>query len=497
MNTPPGFYGKVPVLGDFVSRRLSPVFIRCWDDWLSRSIAESRAGLGDDWLEKYLTSPVWRFALGPGLCGEPGWVGVMIPSVDRVGRYFPLTLAGSTAAGTPLSWPLLEGDAWLDRLEDLALSALGDHFDLEAFDRMLCEHRWPGEVDAITEYPARTAAGSPLPLGPAGAAHPSSRPAFRYGGQAIQHPGRGCSLWVTAGSGQAPAHGLCWQGLPPAQAFAAMLGDADSLSSLLRHDWTFPAAGPPTGPAAADSGPPAPPAWDSAARSETGHRRAINEDAYLMRPADGVWAVADGMGGHESGDYASQSIIRALDAVKAGQSLHALLARVQAALIKANAVIRDYAARKGAGAIVGSTVAVFMARGERGCVTWAGDSRLYRLRAGRLEQLTRDHAWREPGPADTPPAAHRGNVITRAVGAYPELRLDTLWMDIQPGDVFLLCTDGLDKELGDGEIAGVLNGHAGQHAVDRLIQKALERGGRDNITVVLVERPDAPPRLQP
>lgn len=490
MSRHPGFYGKVPVLGDFVSRRLPPGFIGAWDAWLSRSLSVSRAQLGDDWLRLYLTCPVWRFALGPGLCGEPGWLGVMIPSVDRVGRYFPLTLASATGSGATLEWPLLAGDDWLDTLERLALSALGDDFDLDTFDRALREHPWPGPVEAITEQPMN--AGFVATPGT-----PGDGTALRCGGQFMAQPGRGCSLWITAGSSQAPAHGLCWQGLPPDTAFAAMLGAAGSLEALLRQGWSRPMTNAPAAGDEPAAGAPPAPVWRSAARSETGHRRAINEDAWLMRPEDGFWAVADGMGGHESGDFASQQIMRTLGAVKAGQSLHALLARTQAALAKANQAILDFAGQKGAGAIVGSTVVVFMARGDRGCVTWAGDSRLYRFRAGRLEQLTLDHTWREAGPAESPPAAHRANVITRAVGAYPELKLDTVWVDIQPGDAFLLCTDGLDKELGDEEIVGVLNGHDGQRAVDLLMARALEHGGRDNITVMLVERPDALPHLQP
>ena len=88
-----GFYGKVPTRGDFVSRRLPWTFVDPWDRWLQGGLACSRDQLGDAWLEVYLTSPVWRFALTPGVCGDAGWIGIVLPSVDRVGRYFPLTVA--------------------------------------------------------------------------------------------------------------------------------------------------------------------------------------------------------------------------------------------------------------------------------------------------------------------------------------------------------------------------------------------------------------------
>ena len=88
-----GFYGKIPSLGDFVSRRLPRRFITPWETWLQEAMANSRQQLGDSWLDNYLTSPMWRFALTPGICGESGWAGIIMPSVDRVGRYYPFTLA--------------------------------------------------------------------------------------------------------------------------------------------------------------------------------------------------------------------------------------------------------------------------------------------------------------------------------------------------------------------------------------------------------------------
>ena len=94
-----GFFGKLPALGDFVERALPAEFVTPWDAWLQRAIAASRASLGEQWLDIYLTSPLWRFVLGAGPCGARAWAGVMMPSVDRVGRYFPLTVAAPLPAG--------------------------------------------------------------------------------------------------------------------------------------------------------------------------------------------------------------------------------------------------------------------------------------------------------------------------------------------------------------------------------------------------------------
>ena len=134
----PGFYGKVPSLGDFTFRRLPRSFIAPWDRWLQQSIARSQEQLGTHWLDAYLISPIWRFALSPGTCGSEAWIGVLMPSVDKVGRYFPLTLGAALPDDTNL-FGLIEGQfgakTWLTRAESLVLSVLRDQdLGIEVFD---------------------------------------------------------------------------------------------------------------------------------------------------------------------------------------------------------------------------------------------------------------------------------------------------------------------------------------------------------------------------
>ncbi|NNF16547.1 MAG: type VI secretion system-associated protein TagF [Gammaproteobacteria bacterium] len=129
----PGFYGKLPALGDFVKRRLPGSFVSAWDGWLQGCVASSKAHLGEHWLEIYLSSPVWRFTLLPGIGGEQGWSGVMIPSVDRVGRYFPLTVAAPLPPAASV-FTMLNASGWFAQAEDAALSALDDEdFSLDDF----------------------------------------------------------------------------------------------------------------------------------------------------------------------------------------------------------------------------------------------------------------------------------------------------------------------------------------------------------------------------
>lgn len=127
-----GFFGKIPSLGDFVTRDLPREFLDTWDEWLQRSVADSKAALGDAWLNTYLTSPIWRFVLLPGVCGERGWAGIMTPSVDRVGRYFPLTFASSLGEGVQPFQIIQDAGDWFAAAESLALTVLDeDHVDVD------------------------------------------------------------------------------------------------------------------------------------------------------------------------------------------------------------------------------------------------------------------------------------------------------------------------------------------------------------------------------
>ncbi|MET0053448.1 MAG: type VI secretion system-associated protein TagF, partial [Candidatus Thiodiazotropha sp. 6PLUC10] len=114
----PGLYGKIPALGDFVTRRLPRSFIAPWETWMQEAIANSREQLGDFWLDNYLTSPIWRFSLSPGICGEQGWAGILMPSVDRVGRYYPFTLATKLDPKFNLFLFMEESESWFARLEE-------------------------------------------------------------------------------------------------------------------------------------------------------------------------------------------------------------------------------------------------------------------------------------------------------------------------------------------------------------------------------------------
>ncbi|MFM0110856.1 PP2C family protein-serine/threonine phosphatase [Paraburkholderia nemoris] len=235
--------------------------------------------------------------------------------------------------------------------------------------------------------------------------------------------------------------------------------------------------------------------WTSSARSDAGRVREINEDACLAQPEPGRWAVADGMGGHAVGDLASRLVIDALSRLTPPLAMKTCIADARARLQKANRQLRDEAARRQVQRI-GSTVVVLLAC-DRFCgYLWAGDSRLYLYREGQLRQLTRDHSQVEElkslGVITDEEARHHPaqHMITRAVGATDLLELDDDAIEVADGDVFLLCSDGLSNEISDEEILGVLTTVTCERASDELVDLAIARGGRDNVTAVVVHAED-------
>ncbi|MEM8985870.1 MAG: PP2C family serine/threonine-protein phosphatase [Pseudomonadota bacterium] len=227
----------------------------------------------------------------------------------------------------------------------------------------------------------------------------------------------------------------------------------------------------------------------SAFFTHSGAVRPRNEDAYFDGWSIGVWAVADGMGGHEGGNLASTLIVDRLKAIDAASER---IADVAGAVTAANNEIRALAQRRFEGRTIGSTVAALVIEGAKGVCLWAGDSRIYRLRNGALSRLTRDHSQAQEmidaGALVEGSEEHVGisNVITRAVGADDVLELEQRRIDVAVGDIFLLCTDGLVSVAEDLEIEAALNARWEEPA-QRFVELALDRRVRDNVTVGVVE----------
>jgi serine/threonine protein phosphatase PrpC len=232
--------------------------------------------------------------------------------------------------------------------------------------------------------------------------------------------------------------------------------------------------------------------FHAAGRTHPGAVRTTNEDAWLDRPEAGLWAVADGMGGYQAGDVASGEVVDALRKLAERSRGLTTIDDVVSALQSCNDDLRGYEEREPYQRM-GSTVVCLLLSGRCFSCAWAGDSRLYRLRRGELEQLTRDHSYvQELIDAGHIDRAHarghpQANAITQAVGVMQHLEPEVLTGVIEEGDLFLLCSDGLTKTLDEHEIADVLARETPEAAVDELLRRSLDRGARDNVTLVTIQ----------
>ena len=486
-----GFYGKLPSHGDFLRRRVSDAFVDVWDAWLRECIAASRAALGSRWLDVYLTSPAWRFACAAGACGPSPVIGVVAPSVDQVGRYFPLTLVAELPADINLVTAASGSERFLDSAERLVIETLAtERVDFERFDR---------GVLALEEDLAYAAAPPPLVLGseatailtdsprawhvPLGASSAITLAFEQLLSLHLEAKFRPLVLFWTDGSAVVEPSCLVLKGLPDPSTYAALLEGAwpqhrwhsvpSHVSDLI--DEATLTTTPETSPGRLF--------FRSAASTDVGRARTNNEDSYVERAEAGLWAVADGMGGHSHGEVASRMVCDAL----ADFSLDGTFEEAVDAAAKRVREVNDHLIRSSLNADPsersGSTVVILLVRGAKSAVLWAGDSRVYRWRGGVLEQLTRDHSLAELEGT----SANESSVITRAVGVEPDLELDVHRDGVLPEDRFLLCSDGLTRVLSADAINSWMKDPDIEKAVNGLIQATLDAGAPDNVTVVIAE----------
>ncbi len=238
------------------------------------------------------------------------------------------------------------------------------------------------------------------------------------------------------------------------------------------------------------------PSLQSHSLTDKGLVRDNNEDCYLSKPSEGLWAVADGMGGHEAGEVASAIVKRTLDEAKvSGRNLEDAIHTSHKAVLKA--------AQKGEGAAgMGSTVVALNCNNLEYQVSWVGDSRAYlwseERDGGRLEQLTTDHSYVQmllasgaigPDEVDNHPEK---NIITQCIGSVdlPQIKVDTVRGSWEKQQWIILCSDGLSDEVDNTSIAQILcHARTPKEATEQLMQEALNNGGNDNVTVQVIESP--------
>ena len=236
-DAPVGFYGKLPCRGDFLQRRVHQEFVAVWDAWLQRCLAESVRQMQERGLEAYLTSPVWRFVLSPGICGDGAYGGVMVPSVDRVGRYFPLTIVASWEPEDCALAVACGAHVWFDHAEALALQA-PEASDFDAFDASvaqlpaLANAQDAAEAAALREHLSRehlsraeSSSGVTQWRVPLHSVHSLQRAVNVLAARELERALQPLSLWWSDGSNDTEPVWLCHRGLPPPGTFAGMLSE--------------------------------------------------------------------------------------------------------------------------------------------------------------------------------------------------------------------------------------------------------------------------------
>jgi len=229
--------------------------------------------------------------------------------------------------------------------------------------------------------------------------------------------------------------------------------------------------------------------WSTALYTDTGKIRKINEDSIYENSSEQLWAVADGMGGHEGGDYASQYVVSSLGYYRKTPYRGVTMNRLTALLQDCNKHLVDKANAEQRG-IIGCTVAILTAHDQHAVCSWSGDSRIYRLRNQRLTQLTRDHSYEslaEDRDVVSHPEVMLGDpqMLTSAIGGETMTRIEHCYYALEPDDRFLVCTDGLYKEVTDEQIENELKASENpEEVISALAETYQANGARDNVGII-------------
>lgn len=388
-----GFFGKLPCRGDFLQRRVSRDFIEVWDPWLQRCIDQSTRTLQERWLGAYLTAPVWRFVLAEGICGSSAYAGVMVSGVDRVGRYFPLTIVAEWPAQECALESACEASRWFDAAEEVALTA-PEAVDFDAFDAQvarLTELIDTGGADESAHLrrlmshtdTLQRAAQWHVPLS---SVHSLQRAMSALAVRELERSLRPVSLWWTDGSDDVEAAWLSTRGLPTPESFAAMLSGEWATAGWSSLGASIARRIQPQPLLQAQE-------FQIVAVHEVMDRRWVDEQwndaepatCFTARPEIGLWGVATALDA-ECGHAAAQAIADVLQNIRPAGTLTALVEQVRTTL---EAVQRQFAARSSvaAGANIAASAAVFVTVGAECAVLRSGPAQAVRCRSSLITPI--------------------------------------------------------------------------------------------------------------
>ena len=485
---PPGFFGKLPCNGDFIQHDVSQEWLETWDHWLQSCVYESRQALQGEWLNAYLSGPIWRFVLSEGACGSGAYAGVIVPSVDRVGRYFPITLVRQLDAGwNPLDVAVCWAP-WFEELEQCVCGALDSHdLRLDDFIARVSGIQDPLSIAVPTHIDSELFRHAGFPASSAqwqmslpSADHLQLDVALLAYREIYRHL-RPVTLWWTTGAERVQPSWLLARGLPSTGSFTAMLdgswrGSAWT-SANPNANYSMPARAHVPVAAAPESGTPLTGTpLDARARLPTASPSDVENNlaAFVVRPEIGLWAVVAPNG--DTAVNATRTVADALQNVAPAATLTQLAESVRQQLLRVSQRLADESARnplKPAG--LANVLALVKTEAECAYIS-AGDAQVLRVRGGVTQPMI--------GEQSAP--AHNGSDLISLVAAAPGGSADpcgssdldhvpVIYDRAAAGDVWLL---GGSRDASDAATAAFASGEDAGSSMERLVREFSAASGR-------------------
>ncbi|MBB2674415.1 UNVERIFIED_ORG: type VI secretion system protein ImpM [Rhizobium esperanzae] len=434
-----GFYGKLPSHGDFVSMGLGHSLQSALDAWMQAGLQAAQQELGEDWKRRFRSMPAWRFIIERGLWGPATVAGVLLPSLDRVGRSFPLVIAAQLHGFTEHPRQLYLDNTWFTAAEAIAESSARRDFDINHFTASLKRLR-------------------------------TLRPADLAENEILQD--------------RASSRGTIWWRIDPEDRRAKGFGvggapEPEHFPKLLRDETPAPSAQPQPEPAVAPhpvAAEPHPPlVLRHSHATHAGTRLTVNADALLVSETPSLFAVADGVGDGNAAAEIGKIAVHVLAETATQQTIEALVQDIKGKLGRTHGLLQSAYLSQDREPSAASIV-VFATLGESWAVVWVGDARCYLLRDGMMRCLTRDHV--EVGLRRR---------LSRAIGMRGHLMPEVLTGGLQAGDRLLLCSAALPHAVPERSIAEILLSTDIEKAADVLVQEGLIANCRENLSAIVID----------
>ncbi|AGS26128.1 type VI secretion system-associated protein (plasmid) [Rhizobium etli] len=432
-----GFYGKLPSHGDFVSMGLGHSLQSALDAWMQAGLQAAQQELGEDWKRRFRSMPAWRFIIERGLWGPATVAGVLLPSLDRVGRSFPLVIAAQLHGFAEHPRQLYLDDTWFTAAEAIGESSANRDFDINHFTASLKRLRTLRPADLAENEKLRDRASS-----------------------------RG-TIWWRIDPEERRAKGFGVSGAPEPEHFSKLLRD------------NSPAASPPPETAATPRPIIAKKHHSLLLRhshaTHPGTRLTANADALLISETPSLFAVADGVGEGNNAAEAGRIAVHVLAETAGQQVIEALVQEVKGKLGRAHGLLQSAYLSQDREPSAASIV-VLATLDENCALLWVGDARCYLLRDGMMRCLTRDHV-----------VIGLRRRLSRAIGMRGHLTPEVVSGGLQAGDRLLLCSAALPHALPERSIAEILLSADIEKAADILVQEGLIANCRENLSAVVID----------